>query len=117
MILKRTGGTLIHFRRLTAAFAASALLTGISVYAKPDKGHDKHKSLPPGLAKKAAQGKPLPPGWQKKLHKGDVLDKEIYERGRVVVPLGKDGTVTVEVEGTLLKLYEHSRKIVDIINP
>ena len=25
-------------------------------------------SLPPGLQKKVARGKPLPPGWQKKLH-------------------------------------------------
>ena len=103
----------MRLNRLTVTAIASILLAATAFADKPDK---EHKTLPPGLAKKADQGKPLPPGWQKKLHKGDILDKDIYARGKVVVPLGKDGTITISVEGTLLKLYEHSRKIIDIIN-
>jgi hypothetical protein len=76
----------------------------------------KHGSqgLPPGLAKNVARGKPLPPGWQKKLSRGDVLNRDIYARGKVVVPLGKDGSITIEVEGTLIKLEEKTREILDI---
>jgi len=103
----------MQLKKIGIVLATALLLSATSLSAKPDK---EHKTLPPGLAKKADQGKPLPPGWQKKLHKGDRLDDDIYARGKVVVPLGKDGTVTINVDGTLLKLYEHSRKIIDIIN-
>ena len=101
-------------KKIAAVLTATLLLAVIPLSAKPEK---EYKTLPPGLAKKADEGKPLPPGWQKKLHKGDILDKEIYARGKVVVPLGKDGTVTINVDGTLLKLYEQSRRIIDIVNP
>lgn len=94
---------------LIVIFAAS-LIAG-PAYAKPDK----EKSLPPGLYKKAEKGKPLPPGWQKKLSRGDILDDAIYARGRVVVPVGTDGTISIEVEGTILKLHEKTRKIIDIL--
>lgn len=87
-----------------------------TVYAKNDKGHGKDKSLPPGLQKKSQRGQPLPPGWQKKLHKGDILDNSIYVRGEVVVPLGRDGIISINVEGTIIKLHEHNRKILDIIH-
>ena len=73
-----------------------------------------NEGLPPGLAKNVARGKPLPPGWQKKLSRGDVLDSDIYARGKLVVPLGKDGSITIEVEGTLIKLEERTREILDI---
>ena len=103
----------MQLKRIAAALTASAVLLGTTAYAKPDK---EQKTLPPGLAKKVDHGKPLPSGWQKKLHRGDVLERDIYTRGKVVVPLAKDGTVTIQVDGTLLKLYEQSRKIIDIIN-
>jgi len=94
---------------------AVSLIAGFA-YAKSNKGKDKDKGLPPGLHKKADKGKPLPPGWQKKLSKGDILDNSIYARGKIVVPLGKDGTISIEVEGTIFKLHETTRKIINIIN-
>ena len=90
-----------------------AFLPATSVIAKNDK---KDGSLPPGLHKKYDQGKPLPPGWQKKLRRGDILDNSIYARGRVVVPLGKDGSISINVDGTILRLHESTRRILDISN-
>ncbi|WP_319380978.1 hypothetical protein [Thiomicrorhabdus sp.] len=73
------------------------------------------KPLPPGLQKNAERGKPLPPGWQKKLRKGDVLGDDIYRRGQVVVPLGKDGSISIKVDGTIIRMMEKTRRILDII--
>ncbi len=86
-----------------------------NTYAKPDNAKKKSGSLPPGLEKKVSKGKPLPPGWQKKLRHGDVLEPDIYARGSVVVPVGKDGAITIEVEGTLLRLHDKTRQIIEIL--
>ena len=96
--------------KILIMFFAASLIAG-PAYAKQYK----EKPLPPGLHKKAERGQPLPPGWQKKLSKGDILDDSIYARGRVVVPVGKDGTISIEVEGTILKLNEKTRKIIEIL--
>ena len=88
-----------------------AFISANSVIAKNNKNDG---ALPPGLEKKYDKGKPLPPGWQKKLRKGDILDNSIYARGRIVVPLGKDGSISINVEGTTLRLHESTRKILDI---
>lgn len=94
-----------------------SLTMSISTFAKDDhEQHKKDKSLPPGLQKKVDQGQPLPPGWQKKLHRGDVLEHDIYDRGRIVVPLDRDGIISIQVEGALIKLDNNSRKILDIVN-
>jgi len=100
---------------LLMALVVIGLVAG-PAYAKNDMGNGKNKHLPPGLHKKLEKGKPLPPGWQKKLSKGDILDESIYARGRVIVPLGKDGTVSIEVEGSILKLHEKTRKIIEILH-
>lgn len=83
-------------------------------FSKNDKNKDKHQSLPPGLEKKYSKGKPLPPGWQKKLSKGDVLDNDIYIRGVVVSPLGKDGIISISVEGSIIKLIEKTHEIIHV---
>lgn len=101
--------------KLLITLVAMGLVAG-PVYAKNDKGSEKNKSLPPGLHKKFENGKPLPPGWQKKLSKGDILDDSIYARGRVIVPLGIDGSISIEVEGSIFKLHEKTRKIIEILN-
>lgn len=80
-----------------------------------DNKKGKNKSLPPGLEKRAEQGKPLPPGWQKKLNKGDILDLDIYTRGKIVVPLDPLGILSIEVDGTILKVHEKTREIIDIL--
>jgi hypothetical protein len=72
-------------------------------------------SLPPGLQKKVARGKPLPPGWQKKLAVGETLDEDVYEQSSVVIPVDDNGLVTVRVEGTIIRLFEATREIVRIL--
>ncbi|HDY87375.1 MAG TPA: hypothetical protein ENH82_04570 [bacterium] len=105
----------MNIRNLLIILFAASLIAG-PAYAKSKKAKAKSKALPPGLNKKAEKGKPLPPGWQKKLSKGDILDKSIYSRGKVVVPLGRDGSISIEVEGTIFRLHEKTRKIIDILD-
>lgn len=73
------------------------------------------KELPPGLQMNSERGKPLPPGWEKKLAVGAVLDRQVFDHGRISVPLDDKGIITLEVEGRLLKLFEPSLKIVAIL--
>lgn len=65
---------------------------------------------------KVYHGKPLPPGWYKRLHRGDVLEYDIYHRGHIVEPLNRDGIVRIQVEDAWIKLDNNSRKILDIVN-
>ncbi|MCT7940517.1 hypothetical protein [Shewanella holmiensis] len=80
-----------------------------------DDYNDNNKSLPPGLQKKVAEGKPLPPGWQKKLAKGDILSRDIFSRGEIVSPRDRDGRVSVNVDGTVIRVMENTREIIDIL--
>ncbi|MEN8262771.1 MAG: hypothetical protein ABFR82_04865 [Nitrospirota bacterium] len=104
----------MNIRKILILLFAISLIAG-PAYAKSNKAKNKGRGLTPGLHKKAEKGKPLPPGWQKKLSKGDILDNSIYSRGKIVAPLGKDGTISIEVEGTILKLHEKTKKILDVI--
>jgi len=81
--------------------------------AKNDKHQDKR--LPPGLQKKASKGKPLPPGWQKKLAKGEILDKEVVRRSQIIVPVDSRGLVTIRIEGKLVRLYQATREVAEIL--
>lgn len=81
------------------------------VYAKKDGSNQ----LPPGLQKKVNRGQSLPPGWQKKLAKGEILDKYIYQQGQVVVPVDKHGLITIRLEGKLVRLYEATREVVEVM--
>ena len=103
----------MKIKNIVILFATTCLLVNPAL-GNNDKNKNKHESLPPGLEKKHSQGKPLPPGWQKKLSKGDILDNAIYVRGRIVVPLGKDGSISISVDGTIIKLFEETRIIIDI---
>lgn len=73
-------------------------------------------SLPYGLQKKLNRGQSLPPGWQKKLRVGGVLSTQIYRQGEIVVPLDRHGLVTLRVEGKLIRLYQATREIAEILN-
>ena len=101
----------MKLRILIVAFMAIGLL----VSPAQAKKKNKHKELPPGLAKNLERGKPLPPGWHKKLAKGEVMERDIYQRGSVVVPLDPLGIVTIRIEGKVFRVMEKSREIVDII--
>jgi hypothetical protein len=77
--------------------------------------NDNNKQLPPGLQKKEAKGQSLPPGWQKKIAKGEVLDKDVYQHSQVVVPVDSRGLVTIRIEGKLVRLYEATREVVEVL--
>lgn len=81
------------------------------VFAKKDN----HEKLPPGLQKKVERGQSLPPGWQKKLAKGKILDMDIYRQGQIVVPVDNRGLITIRLEGKLVKLYEATREVVEVL--
>lgn len=111
-----------------------SLMTSISAFAKDDHKHkhysghkhyyeydDDHKHKHKHYNghkhyKKVYHGKPLPPGWYKRLHRGDVLEYDIYHRGHIVEPLNRDGIVRIQVEDAWIKLDNNSRKILDIVN-
>lgn len=88
-------------------------------YHEPKKGERKNQSLPPGLQKKAAQGK-LPPGWQKRLKVGAVLTPDVLAAADSLppalvaqLPVGPAGTMTVHVDGQIIRVLEATRTIVD----
>lgn len=95
---------------------AIALSLGVfsnPVFAKDNKSQD--KALPQGLQKKLDRGGTLPPGWERKLSRGEILEQEIYEQSEIVIPLDRDGLLTVRVEGKLIKLVEATREIIEIV--
>jgi hypothetical protein len=100
----------MNIKHIITLLLLAGLIAG-PAYAK--KGKD--QQLPPGLQKKVDRGQSLPPGWQKKLAKGEVLDKEIYQQGQVVVPVDKRGLITIRLEGKLVKLYEATREVVEVL--
>jgi len=88
---------------------------------KPD--HARGKSLPPGLQKKMERGGELPPGWEKKLRKGSVLDPRVYAMAepiddslRVRLPVGPNGTLDLQVEGKIVRIYKATRIIQEVFN-
>ena len=103
--------------KILPLLSISAVLALISLPANSttNNGH-KDKSLPPGLAKKYDRTGELPPGWEKKLAVGKRLDRDIYKHARVVVPLGKEGTVTVRIENKVVRLIQATREIVEILD-
>ncbi|MFZ8201681.1 hypothetical protein [Alteromonas portus] len=96
---------------ITAAIALNSLPASADS-SNPHKG----KSLPPGIEKKYEKTGELPPGWQKKLSVGKRLDHDIYDHARVIVPLGKDGLVTVRIENKVIRLIQATREIVEILD-
>ncbi|GMG88777.1 hypothetical protein [Biformimicrobium ophioploci] len=96
---------------ITKILAASLVFAAVSADAKPNK----EKQLPPGLEKQLERTGELPPGWEKKLIVGEYLDYEIYSRAGVIVPVGKDGAVTVQIEGRVVRLVQATREIIEIL--
>lgn len=106
----------MNFRALlTVVFLVLVGTSGVS--AKEGKGQKKpkHREIPPGLEKKIERGKSLPPGWQKKLKVGHVIDKQVYRHATIVVPVNRDGSMTVEIDGRLLRLAKKTREILEIL--
>ena len=103
----------MKIKNIVTLLILAGLIVG-PVHAKND--NDKGKQLPQGLQKKLDKGEPLPPGWQKKLVKGDVLEYDIYRHSDIVIPIDSNGLLTVRIEGKLVRLYEATREIVDIMD-
>jgi hypothetical protein len=97
-------------KHIITLLALMGLIVG-PAYAKKDKT----SQLPPGLQKKVERGQSLPPGWQKKLAKGEILDKYIYQQGQVVIPVDNNGLITIRLEGKLVRLYEATREVVEVL--
>ncbi|MFY8275183.1 hypothetical protein AAEU32_13740 [Pseudoalteromonas sp. SSDWG2] len=100
-------------RYIPLTILALSLVSGLA-QAKDHK--EKHKSLPPGLQKKVANGGELPPGWQKKLRRGDILSRDIYDRGRIIQPISDDGIIGIQVDDTIIRVINNTREIVDILS-
>jgi hypothetical protein len=100
----------MNIKHIVSLLVLAGLIAG-PAYAKKDKD----RQLPPGLHKKVERGQSLPPGWQKKIAKGEILDKEIYQQGQVVVPVDKRGLITIRLEGKLVKLYKATREVVEVL--
>jgi hypothetical protein len=83
------------------------------------------RSLPPGLAKKVARGGRLPPGWEKKLVKGETIPVEVFREEchplptEVVIRLPEPppGTILRAIQGTIVRLHEKTREILDVFDP
>ena len=96
----------------------AVVLIGCVISAPGFAKNDKHgpNGLPPGLQKKVAMGQPLPPGWQKKLTRGAIMDRQVFDHGRIVVPVDSKGLLTVSIDGKLVRLYQDTREIIDILD-
>lgn len=96
----------------------------IAAYVKQHGGDSKGKKgkgLPPGLAKKIARGGKLPPGWEAKVVRGQILSVEIFEHAHplpreltVQLPAPPVGTITIAIDGRLVRLFEATREILDV---
>lgn len=89
---------------------------------KDHQADGKQKPLPPGLRKKVERGGELPPGWQKKLARGEVLSDDVYRVGRPLppdvrrqLPVDPKGTVTLDIDGEIVRVIRDTREIVDIL--
>ena len=81
-----------------------------------------NQNLPPGLAKKVAEGGSLPPGWQKKISKGGVIPADIYKHAE---PLPKDiilqlpplaaGMSLMKIDNRIVKVADATKTIIDVI--
>jgi hypothetical protein len=76
----------------------------------------KQKPLPPGLQKKVERGGELPPGWQTKVKAGEVLDEQVYAKGKVIKPVDKKGDELIRVEDKILKVHKKTREVREIID-
>lgn len=122
---------LIFARSIVAAFAA-LVLAGTAGAKDQGKGAEKHHGahapgrsgdLPPGLQKRAAQGKPLPPGWAKKLSRGQRVPDDIWaariplpHEVLIKLPPPPPGIIAVRIEDKIVRVVEKTRKLHDILH-
>ncbi|MFC4992186.1 hypothetical protein [Rubritalea tangerina] len=83
----------------------------------------KNGGLPPGLAKKVANGKPLPPGWRDKVKPGWVLDDDWWGRlnplSSADLPAGfklADDVGAYLLGDQILRVDKKTRKMIDAVD-
>ena len=91
----------------------SLSISSNSVFAKNDKKNDKQP--PSGIQKKLDRDGSLPPGWEKKLVKGQKMEQEVFKQGEIVVPINDKGEITVRVEDKVVRLYEATKEIIEVL--
>lgn len=65
---------------------------------------------------KLDRGGSLPPGWEMKLVRGEILDDAIYEQSHELLPVDSEGIHTVRVDDKVVKFYETTREIVEVLD-
>ncbi|MBU1107347.1 MAG: hypothetical protein KKB51_11810 [Candidatus Riflebacteria bacterium] len=82
-----------------------------------------YRNLPPGLAKRLADGKGLPPGWRNKIIIGEILPTEIYYQTNYLpvyiieyLPPQPEGTQLVVADGKIIRLIEATKTIIDVFD-
>ncbi|RZO83534.1 MAG: hypothetical protein EVA65_13670 [Oceanococcus sp.] len=107
-------------KSLWTGFLAAVSFSLMSVcgasHAGPPAHAASHGQLPPGLQKRAAEGKGLPPGWRKKLHPGTVLDPHVYAHRQVLTGPDYDGLMTIRVDNEIIRLVAATHEIVEILS-
>ena len=107
-------------------------LASVGAQAKPNKdnygqhqgkkvGHKKHKhhdhnSLSKKEKKQLLRAGWTPPGKSKRYHTGDILEVDIYKRGRVVERSKNNGTVSIEIDRKIIHLVHDTREILSILS-
>ena len=94
--------------------------TYVSGFEEKGKGKKNH-GLPPGLAKKLERGGKLPPGWEKKVCVGEKIPVEVLKECKPLpkeltlkLPTPPVGTLTVSVDGRIVRLMEATKEILDV---
>ena len=100
-------------------------LFSISADANPhkDKHSNKHSNkhndndyLSKKEAKQLIRAGWTPPGLSKSYHKGDFLERDIYKRGRVIERSKANGTVSIEIDRTIIHMVHDTRQILSILS-
>jgi len=104
------------YKKLMILSAILSLFMSGSVLAKhdDDDGYKKSKRLPPGLQKKLERGGELPPGWQKKVAEGQVIDRDLYRRSRILSPVDIHGEQIIRLDDRTMRIIEATGEIIHI---
>jgi len=102
-------------KKLMISSVILSLFMSGSVLAKhDDDGYKKSKRLPPGLQKKIERGGELPPGWQKKIAEGQVIDRDLYRRSRILSPVDIHGEQIIRLDDRTMRIIEATGEIIHI---
>ncbi len=79
------------------------------------KSNDTFYKLPSGLYKKVSYSRPSVSAKRKSYRRGDKLDIEVYNRGRLLKRDKRKGVVVLEIDKRIYHLMRDTREILSII--